>query len=237
MRNVLIVTIFLATVPSTTWGGYQEVRELTLDTQEIETMTINAGNGHLNVVGVSNSNRLVVVATIRVSTDDEDKARQKIARHVTLTLQQHDEIAELRAYTNRSIWGWGNRRSIDLDVRIPESMHLSIRDGTGSIKIENVSGNLSVVDGTGSVTMKDVGGNVKIKDGTGSMSISSVGGDLSVKDGTGAINICDVEGGVIIDDGTGGIKIAGYQNELIIVNAGTGTVNHDKNGSCLQAAN
>ena len=222
MRGILILAMFAASLTDAAWAGYEEVRELTLDTQGIDALNIDAGAGSLHVVGLSGSSKITVTATINASDISDAKALEKIEHKVVLTLEQDGSTADLKAHFHNGFFGWRRRRSIDLEVHLPEGLRLAIKDGTGSIEVENVRGDLSVIDGTGSIALNKIAGNVKIKDGTGSITVSGVGGDISVRDGTGDIKISEVTGSVTVNDGTGDIDVTDVGKNLIIVNSGTG---------------
>lgn len=226
MRTILILAMFAASLADAAVGTYEEVRELTLDTTAVNSLKIKAGAGRLDVVGVPGSNAVTVTATIQVPGGDSERTRAKIERDMVLTLEQNSGVGELRAYFRKGFWQWGDSRNIQLEVQVPAGLHLDIKDGTGSIEIQNVHGDLFVDDGTGSLTMKAVGGDVKIKDGTGSIFVTTVGGDISVRDGTGGIKISGVAGSVTVKDGTGDINIDDVEKDLIIVNEGTGGIRY-----------
>jgi hypothetical protein len=226
MRMTLILALCAASLPTAVHGAYEEVRELTLPVDTIEVLKIDAGSGSLDVIGVSGLREIEVTATVYVPGSNDDKARKKVEEKMDLTLIQENGVAELNAHFRNGFWGFGNLNAIHLEVRIPNNLDLAIRDGVGSVKIQNVRGNLSLTDGTGHITLQNVGGNVTVKDGTGAIEVSGVGGDISVKDGTGRINIRDVDGGVVIDDGAGSIYVANVKTSLVIVNAGAGRVRY-----------
>jgi len=207
--------------------AYEQIRELTLDASDITTLDIDAGAGDLNIIGVADGDEIAVKATISIPMTGEDRARKKIQDEMTLTLEPTSDGAELNSRFKTRLFGWGRSRSIDLEVRVPDSINLVIDDGTGSIDIENVHGNLTIDDGTGSLTLKDVGGDIEVHDGTGSISVLNVGGDISIDDGTGSIDIRGVAGSVTLDDGTGSISVEDVEEDLIIIAEGAGSLNYD----------
>ena len=166
MRSILILALFTGGLANSAWAGFSEVRDLALDTQGIETLNIKAGAGTLSVVGDSAASEIKVTATIYIPNDSE-RALKRSKREMTLSLTQNGADATLRAYFDESIWRWGRKNEIHLEVGVPKGLHLSIVDGVGSIDIRNAAGDLKVRDGTGSLTLNDVGGNVRINDGTG----------------------------------------------------------------------
>jgi hypothetical protein len=227
MRILQILSIFTLGLASTSSVAYEEVRELALDASGVASFNIDAGSGSLDIVGVPGAREITLTATIRVPGTSEAKALRKIEEDMTLTLEANSDGAELNARFKSGFFGWGRTRSIDLEVRVPESMTLIIDDGTGSIDIENVRGDLTIDDGTGSLTLINVGGDVDVRDGTGSISISGVGGNISVDDGTGSIDIRGVNGSVTLDDGAGSISVEDVEEDLIIVAEGAGSLTYE----------
>jgi len=49
MRTILILAMFAASLADAAVGAYVEVRELTLDTADVDTLRIKAGAGHLDI--------------------------------------------------------------------------------------------------------------------------------------------------------------------------------------------
>ena len=190
----------------------------------------------MDVVGVSGSNEITVVATIQISGNDDDRAREKMESDMTLSLEKDSDTAELKAWFESSGWNWGRGDSprISLEVRMPEGLHLDVDDGSGSIEIENVRGDISMDDGSGSLSMKDVGGEVEIEDGSGSIEVSGVGGNITINDGSGSITVKDVAGSVTVDDGSGGIDVSDVEEDLIIVDDGSGGLNFSNIGGRVQ---
>ncbi len=222
MRSIILMAMFSASLASAAWNGYEEVRELTLGTQGIDALSIDAGAGSLDIVGVSETGEITVTATIKVPGRNDDKARRKIEENMVLTLEQDGDKAVLKSWFEQGAFGWGDSPTIELEVRMPEGLHLGVDDGSGSIEVRNVRGDIEIDDGSGSLTMKDVGGQIDIDDGSGSVVLSGAGGDVSINDGSGSITVRDVAGSVVVDDGSGGIDVSDIEEDLIIVDDGSG---------------
>jgi len=223
MRSVLIIGLFAISLANPAWGDYAEERELTLDTRGIDTLSVENHSGSIDIVGVPESNEIVVKAIIQVQGRNDEKARKKIANNLVLTLESGSDVAILKGYFEKSgIFNSTAGESVQLQIRMPERMHLDIDDGSGSIEVTGVHGDIVLDDGSGSVTLSDVGGNIAIDDGSGSISVHEVGGDISVRDGSGSIEIRGVAGSVTIDDGSGSIKVSDVEKDLIIVDDGSG---------------
>ena len=224
MRSILILFMFTASLAGAAWDGYEEVRELSLDYRGIDVVSIEAGAGSLEIVGVSGATEILVTATIRVPERDAAKARKKIESDMILTLEKDSDKAVLKADFEQGMWRWGDSPSIELEVRMPEGLHLLVDDGSGSIDVSNVRGDITLDDGSGSIEMKDVGGNIKIDDGSGSISVAGAGGDVSINDGSGSIKVRGVAGSVIVDDGSGSIDVSDVEKDFIVVDDGSGGI-------------
>lgn len=234
MRSILIMAMFTTSLAYAATDEYEEVRELNLPTRGIDTLSIDAGAGSLDVVGVSGLSEINVIATIQVDTRDDEKAQKKIKSDMVLTLDKSSDTAILKAYFDEGMFGWGDSPAIQLEVRMPEGMHLRIDDGSGSMEVTNVRGDIALDDGSGSITMNDVGGTVEIEDGSGSIVVSGVGGDISINDGSGSIKVRGVAGSVTLDDGSGGIDVSDVEEDLIIVDDGSGGLDFSNIGGHVE---
>ena len=234
-KPVLALFLVLATgLTGPAWADYEEVRELGLEGRGIDTLSIDAGAGRLEVVGVAGARDIAVTATIKVPGRDDDKAREKIESDMVLSLEQDGATATLKSWFEQGMSGWGESPSIALEVRLPEGMHLRVNDGSGSIIIENVRGDIGIDDGSGSLEMRGVGGTVEIDDGSGSITVVDAGGNVSIGDGSGSISVRGVAGSVTVDDGSGGIDVSDVEGDLIIVDDGSGGLDFSNIGGRVQ---
>jgi hypothetical protein len=235
MRSILIFAMFTASLANAASGDeYQEVRDLNLDASGISTLEIEAGAGSLEVIGVSGANEIVVTATIQVPEGDEDKARKEIKSLLVLSLEKAGDRAVLTGYFKSGFMNFGDSPHVQLEVRVPEGLNLKIDDGSGSIVLENVAGNIEVADGSGSISMTNVGGNVEIDDGSGSISVEGVRGDLVIGDGSGSIKVREVAGSVTVDDGSGSINVSDVEQDLIIEEDGSGSLDFSNIGGRVE---
>lgn len=197
------------------WGDDDlnyEKRELSLATEGLDELEIEAGSGYLEVYGEPGRTSIDVVAEIHYHDRDD----------IELTLTQNGDEAELISKISSSSWGDGSPR-IDLMVYMPESMDLDVNDGSGSIAIRNIKANIEVEDGSGSLEIADIVGDVEVDDGSGSIDIRDIQGNLRVDDGSGSMDIKDVSGKVTLDDGSGSINVKNVGG-LKIIDDGSGSV-------------
>jgi hypothetical protein len=241
MRGLVVMAMFAVSLSHAGSHNYIEVRNLELDASGLSEIFVDAGAGALVVNGIDDSDEIVVVATIIAGDGDEDEARELIEKRLRLGLERDGDRAELKAGFG-SGWGRDVDAVIDLEVTMPGRLVLSIDDGSGAITVQNVaamvkiddgsgsidlvdSGDVDIDDGSGSITLENVGA-VKIDDGSGSITITGAAGDVYVEDGSGPIDIRGVRGGVTVDDGSGDIEIDDVEFDLVIEEAGSGSLRY-----------
>ncbi|MDH3915505.1 MAG: hypothetical protein OES37_05055 [Chromatiales bacterium] len=225
---------------------FEPERLLALDAAAVETLKIDSGAGSLEIRGSSDSDRIEVRA--RVWIEDHpgrlDKASEVVDRHVELKLTADGNRAELIAMTRDPGRGY-SLPHVDLIVTLPSRLDLDIRDRSGYVEIDDVSGDVKIRDdsgsinldgvggrvviddGSGSIALRDVTGPVRIDDGSGSIDVETVRADLYIDDGSGSINVREVDGSVTISDGSGSILVVGVSEDLTVTESGSGSVQFD----------
>lgn len=226
MRAILILAMFTVSLANAGWNDYEEIRDLRLDARGIGALQIESRAGSLEVEGISGADEIVVKAIILVPGKSDEKAQKIIADNLVLVLEKRGDSAILKGYFDGNNWSWGDSASVRLEVHVPNNLSLDVEDSSGSIVINDVSGDIQIDDSSGSIEMGNVGGSVDIEDGSGSISVSGVGDDISIEDGSGSITVRDVQGSVFVDDGSGSVNVEGVAKDLIIKDNGSGSINY-----------
>lgn len=223
MHKLAILLLIAVGQPSLA-ADYEEVRDLSLNAEGIATLEIETGAGSLLVTGVAESSTIVAEAIIRVPDEDAEGAREIIESDLELSLERDNDRAILRADFKHGGWLSGHAGSIQLEVTVPEAISLDIDDGSGSITVQDVTGDIALDDGSGSIDLTRVGGRLTIDDGSGSISAQQVGGDVTITDGSGSLKVTRVEGSVTVDDGSGSVTLSGIVGDVDIREAGSGSL-------------
>mgnify|MGYP001824132829 FL=1 len=223
MRSFIVLAMFLAGFTASAASDYTETRDLTVDADGLELFFINAGAGRIDVQGVDGIDRIEVKATIVIPDTDEDDALKMIEKKLELGLEKKDSQAVLKSWFEGGFWGFESGGRVDLEIRAPATLPISIDDGSGSIKVRNFVSDVRIDDGSGSIDVRTVGA-LDIDDGSGSIDAADVAGDVYVDDGSGGITLDKVGGSVTIDDGSGSIRVTDVAGDLTILDAGSGSV-------------
>ena len=199
-------------------GSYDETapRSAVLDAAGVTEVQVRAGSGSLRVDGRPGLAEIQIDGTA-CAADREDLDR------IELVTSRSGGTLLIEARTREVSNG-----QLALDIAMPDSLPLGVDDGTGSIEIVGVAA-AAVRDGAGSLRVEQVRGDVRVADGSGGIDICGVGGSVVVEsDGSGGIDIRDVRRDVLIEqDGSGSIEVSDVGGDFTVRRDGSGGVRHD----------
>jgi hypothetical protein len=205
--------------------SFETVKSLQMSADGIEKLEIDCGAGFLHLSGDDSLKSIEVEAEIVVKGKSESEIKEYVEKHVKLELKKHGSKAVLVSkFDNGSFWDNFRTRVINLKVRMPKNMDLYIDDGSGEMKVEQITGRVEIDDGSGEILISNIKGDVSIDDGSGTIDITDVFGNLNIDDGSGTIEVRNVEQNVRIDDGSGSIYIDGVGGDVIIADDGSGSL-------------
>jgi len=190
-----------------------KTQQLVLDQANgLASFDVSVGRGSLNIIGDDSATSITVDAVIGTDT----------GKDYEFTLTREDGKAILLVKTDASV---------DLTVRMPKNLALSVSDGSGDMVITNIANDVDVSDGSGSIEISNVSGSLNVSDGSGDILIKSIGSDVKVSDGSGSIMIDSSDGSVGISDGSGDIDTM-HISGSVEVSDGSGSTNiNDVGGS------
>jgi hypothetical protein len=212
---------------------HEATREASVAVDGATNVRVVAGAGSLNVVGKAGMSAVEAHGTACAEEESQLDGIRLIA-------ERRGDTLWIESVFDESVANTGNR-GLSFTVELPDSLPLDVKDGSGSLKINNVGalrlidgsgeasisgvqGDLTVEDGSGSLTVRNVQGPVDIEDGSGSLDVEQINGDLTVRDGSGGVSIRHVVGTVRMRDGSGGIGVDDVEGDLTISEAGSGGV-------------
>lgn len=110
---------------------------------------------------------------------------------------------------------------MDLVFEVPEGMVAQVDDGSGDVFIAHL-GDLRMKDGSGDLRLEDLTGSLRVEDGSGDLRVRNVRGDVTIDDGSGDTWVRGVTGTVrVLDDGSGDLNVD-TAGALAVDDAGSG---------------
>jgi hypothetical protein len=195
----------------------------------IKKVVISAGEGSLKVSGVAAG----VNAKGRACASTEPMLSK-----ITLESRREGDVVYLTVAVGSggmgSMFSFNKYASLDLDITVPKSAQLNIKDTGGDIELSDV-GPTEIVDDAGDLLLKNINGDLDVTDESGEMRIISVAGRVTVKDGSGGIDIEDVRSDVkIVVDGSDDMSIVKVTGNVDVVEDGSGDISiRDINGNVV----
>ena len=100
-----------------------------------------------------------------------------------------------------------NGVSITYEVIVPATSVLRSKSGSGSQRIEGVTGGVDASTGSGSIVVRRSGGRVKASTGSGGVTADAIGGELDASSGSGSIAGTGIAGAIRAHTSSGGIEV------------------------------
>ena len=201
---------------------FDETRHLELSSASIQTLEVRCGSGFLTMIGVKGIDRIKATAQIEVKGVPENEFQKYLETHLQLSLEKRGGKAVLQADIKRSFQGKIEAK-INLTVKVPRTLAVTINDGSGAILVTNLTGGLQIDDDSGSIDLVNMEGRIKIADGSGRIDIEGVRGDVELQDGSGHIKINLIKGNVSITDGSGSITVQDIDGNVTVTD-GSGSI-------------
>lgn len=223
-RSLLLASLlasFAATSASAGWLGndcdYTANRSARVSANGISHVTIVGRAGSLKIEGRPGVHEInasgPACATTKSLLDDVKLNATRNGTELRIEVEIPDDLLMQSA-------------SLDLTVTLPHGLAATVRDGSGEAAISG-TGTLDVADGSGALKIEDVTGDLTVEDGSGDLEIERVSGNVSVTDGSGAIDVRRVGGSVRIPrDGSGSVDVMDVGGSLTVDSKGSGQVSY-----------
>ncbi|MCB0834226.1 MAG: DUF4097 family beta strand repeat protein [Bacteroidetes bacterium] len=220
MKTYSIAALFFLAISV---HAYDENRTLTLDGKSVQSISIKAGSGTLEVRQGDDEIKVEAVIEVDGGWDGDEEAF--VRENVELTLTREGDRAVLVSRFRAHFFGgdWKSKH-INLVVLIPKNKRVTVEDGSGSMRISGLQNDLRISDGSGDIEIEGIVGNIDLEDGSGSIEIENVTGNVHVEDGSGDMTIRSINGNVEVSDGSGSIRLADIEKNVIIHDDGSGRV-------------
>ncbi|TRX56171.1 DUF4097 domain-containing protein [Fulvivirga sp. M361] len=210
---------------------YAAKTTMELSKQDISKLSMSTGAGRVIVKG-TDSDVIQVEAEIVLSAKNIDRAANIIQKFMVLSLEKEGGRASLKSHFDfhqRSDFAEAFNpngffsapvRKIDLVVKVPKEMALSISDRSGDLSIEDMESNLAVTDRSGNIKIKNVQGDLKLDDSSGDIKLQDLNKNgntnavISINDRSGVIHLDHVNGNIKLSDRSGDVAIKNTKGNI-----------------------
>jgi DUF4097 and DUF4098 domain-containing protein YvlB len=117
-----------------------------------------------------------------------------------------------------------NGVSISYEVIVPAASVLRSKSGSGSQRIEGITGGVDASSGSGSIVVRRSGARVKASTGSGSITAEAISGELDASSGSGSISGTGIGGAIRAHTSSGGIEITQTATGDVDASSSSGSV-------------
>jgi hypothetical protein len=114
--------------------------------------------------------------------------------------------------------------SISYEITLPADTNLRSRTGSGSQRIDSLTGRVEAQTGSGSLRLGRIGGAAVATTGSGSIEVLGAGGGLTARTGSGSIQASGVAGGLRANTGSGRVSVQGNPTSDWAIQTGSGSI-------------
>ncbi len=199
------------------------------------TLVVSTASGSIEAVG-QETDQAAVTAKISVRAATEEEA-QELARQVEIRFQEAGERLEIKADQPKLL----SRQSISISysIRMPQQAGIECESASGSLKVQDLTGNVRARTASGSVEAARICGAVHLHSASGSVQGNHFsGGDVELDTASGSVRLSDASqvGTCRAHSSSGSVRVEHVQADSIVIDSSSGGVTgEDINCSRLNA--
>lgn len=251
MRTLIAMSLLLASsIALADNCSFTAPRNLDIDASGLRLLAMEFGSDDMALEGVAGLERIEIRGRACGSSQEAlDSLSLQHARNGDGVFVKVDKGERT---VNWNGWFGSNYAYMDLEVRVPKRLQVSVKRGSGDVYIERVAG-VDSTGGSGDLKARDISGPVVIKTGSGDARLHDVGpinvramgsgdieadgvrGDVQVGSGrSGNLDFSDVTGNVTVDHvGSGDVTARDVRGTVQVGSIGSGDVRANDIGGDL----
>lgn len=221
MRSSILLPLLLVSGSASAWGDceFSARREATIDLGAARKLALATGAGDLKVVADAN-------ATTATASGKACASSEELLARIQLRTSTEGGVPTMKADMPQyeSSWLGDTYAYLDLEVRVPASVALTLADSSGDVDVEGIA-SLDAHDSSGDLEVRDVGGEVKIVDSSGDVNVRNAGAVHVVNDSSGDLELSSITGDVQVDsDSSGDIDIDHVGGNAVVESDSSGDI-------------
>ena len=201
--------MLLVLVPAMSWA---ETVSREFDAVGIKSLSVNNMSGNITVSVTTTGKALV------------DASKVRFPEGCKLVIERSG--GKLSVETSQHRWS-GNSCRVHLDIKVPATISLDLKNGSGDLEVEDINGPLKFKLGSGNVMVQAMVTDLNGSSGSGDVRVSGLAGNVNLKMGSGDIwleySLPPARGAVKIKNGSGDSTIILPKESVILTDLTTGS--------------
>ena len=196
------------------WAYSQEIKQISynkflatsikkFNTSSSGKLVIKDFNGNIAILGNA-KNKLLVKRKTFINVFSKEKA-QSIVKH-SMSIKDSEEENGITTIFMESIIDKINRLNDNLEINLPNTFSIAIRNNTGNLSILSIQGEINISNGCGNIDLKNLSGKFSILSSDGNVTGSHISGNVSIASENGSIQLEYLQGTLNAKTSAGDIK-------------------------------
>jgi hypothetical protein len=215
----LVLAAAIAAVPARAQQGHFD---RTLTVSGPVDLDVQTGSGEI-VVRPGDSGKVEVHGQIRASNGwHAGDVEQRIHELETNPpIEQNGNSIRIGHMEDREL---ARNISISYEVIVPAQTRLHSASGSGSERIQGISGPADANSGSGSIELSSIGGETHARTGSGDIELNGIHGSAKASTGSGSIHATGVAGSFTGSSGSGDVRLEQTAAGDVEIGTGSGSV-------------
>lgn len=167
--------------------------------QEYARLTIQNASGAVSI-RKGEQNEVTVSATKRAS------GPWITAKNMRMDYDQRGDTLDIKSHIHFTPFQFGFR-AIDLEITVPQHCEIQLKNGSGTINLQDINGSIKARTGSGSLTSHNLQGQLILSTGSGRIEVDNLSGRIDLQTGSGRIIGKQLNGEVRLKTGSGRVEL------------------------------
>jgi hypothetical protein len=160
---------------------------------------------------------VAVQAAIHCSADTKERARS-FCDQIQIRVEESGSGVTIRTeYPKNGSWPRNMSYSANLEIQMPETAPLELRNRFGSVTVQKLRAPASINNGNGNVVLTQGSGRQRVENSFGNVEVIANEGDVTVVNGNGWVRVSDIGGSAEITNRFGDVRITNVAKALTVL--------------------
>ncbi|MCD6380674.1 DUF4097 family beta strand repeat protein [bacterium] len=248
--SVLLFPFVLITLSSAAFSSfhYEKIEKRVIPLNGAEELKIEASRSDITISADPEIENILLSIKRKVKGEDKKKAEELAAMLDVEVIRENGVIKLKTKYPDRKrisgnifslIFSFGSDIEMNLEIRVPESIGISVMTASGDIKLSDILADTRISTSSGDIKADNIKGELKIDvssgdieaENVGKIVITSASGDISVTKVQGDAGISATSGDVHLNNIVGDIAVTTLSGDIYAKNINGNAIAKGTSGS------
>ncbi len=224
--SALIFPVVLIVLSNAAFSSfrYERIEKRVIHLNGAEELNVFAGRSDIDISADPEINEIFLKIIRKIKAEDEKEAEELAAMIDVEVIRENGLIKLETRYPDKKrvsgnifslIFGLGPNVRMDLEIRVPESLGISVVTASGDIELSDILMNTQISTSSGDVNIDNIEGRLTINVASGDIEAENIR-DLVINSASGDISVRKVQGNAEISVASGDVNLDGISGDIVI---------------------